>query len=697
MTRYFYRSSLKDFIEKSLNDIFGEMSINDDGDTSSTQKYAWSEEIDILKQTLNSWRNENGEILFEYSIPRLGKRVDVVLLLRGIVFVIEFKAGQEAYLRPDMEQVMDYALDLKNFHLASHHRTIVPILVATEAQESSNDLFFSIYDDHIYNPLFANAHTLTLLIHRVIEKESAQPSNVSDFQDWAISRYAPTPTIIEAASALYRNHSVENITKTEASGESLSKTTQYLIDIINQSRRNGDKSICFVTGVPGAGKTLVGLNVAIQQAIAENEGEDNRNLAVYLSGNGPLVKVLTAALAKDKQQQEREKGNKCNLTDAKREVSQFIQIIHRYRDNMLNKIKLPIENGRLEIDESKSIEFGQTGHGEVEHVAIFDEAQRSWDLEHLSGWLARGGSRGGKKKIANFPMSEAEFLIWSLNLRKDWAVIICLVGGGQEINTGEAGISEWIRAVNTTFPNWKVYISNHLTDKEYAEGNVSKLLENNPNKTYDERLHLSVSMRSFRAEDLSRFVHLLLDRNKEEAKLVYESLKDRYPIVLTRNLDKAKEWIKQRSRGTERYGMVVSSQAYRLKPLAIDVRLQPDVEHWFLADKDDIRSSLFLEDVATEFDIQGLELDWTCVVWDGDFRYSDKGWKHYSFKGSKWQNINKPESQAYQLNAYRVLLTRARQGMVLVIPEGNSEDHTRKPEFYDDTYKYLRSIGLEEI
>lgn len=489
MTRYFYQSSIQDFIEKSATNIFGEMSINDDGDTAATQKYAWSEEIEILKQALNSWKEENGEILFEYSIPRLGKRVDVVLLLRGIVFVIEFKAGEEAYLRTDMEQVMDYALDLKNFHLASHHRTIVPILVATEAKESSNNLFQSVYDDHIYNPIFANADTLSSLIERVIEKELAQPSSANDFQDWAISRYAPTPTIIEAASTLYRNHSVEDITRTEASGESLCKTTQYLIDIINRSRENGEKSICFVTGVPGAGKTLVGLNVVIQQAVA-NEEKDDRNLAVYLSGNGPLVKVLTAALAKDKQQQEREKGYKYNLTEAKREVSQFIQIIHRYRDNMLNKIKLPIENGTLEIDESKSIELGQSGHGEVEHVAIFDEAQRSWDLEHLSGWLARGGSRGGKKKIANFPMSEAEFLIWSLNLRKDWAVIICLVGGGQEINTGEAGISEWIRAVNTTFSNWKVYISNHLTDKEYAEGNVSKLLEKNPNKTYDERLHL---------------------------------------------------------------------------------------------------------------------------------------------------------------------------------------------------------------
>lgn len=698
INRYFYRSELSIFVQDSADDIFGKIARNDEGDSVAEQKYAWSEEIEIMQQVLLPWKDENGEIIFEYSIPRLGKRIDVVVLLRGIVFAIEFKAGEEVYLRADMEQVMDYALDLKNFHLGSHHRTIVPILVATEAKKSSHELRFSVYDDQIYNPLLTNADNLGRLIGEVLEREQAQPSSIDEFADWAISRYSPTPTIIEAASALYQSHSVEDITRHEAAGAALEETTQFVLDIINHSKEHGEKSICFVTGVPGAGKTLVGLNVAIQQSIkAENDPEGERNLAVYLSGNGPLVKVLTAALAKDKQKREREKGNKCNITDAKREVSQFIQIIHRYRGNMLAKIKLPITNGKLEIDETKSVAHHTAGHGEVEHVAIFDEAQRSWDLEHLAGWLARGGSRGGMKKVPDFPMSEAEFLIWSLDLRKDWAVIVCLVGGGQEINTGEAGIGEWIRAVNETFPDWKVYLSKHLTDKEYAEGNVAELVSNNPNAQQVDQLHLAVSMRSFRAENLSKFVHYILDRDIERAKFLYQSFKDKYPVVLTRDLNKAKAWLEEKARGSERYGLVVSSQAYRLKPLAIDVRLQPDIESWFLADKMDVRSSLFLEDAATEFDIQGLELDWTCLVWDGDFRYTLDGWDHNAFRGSKWQKIRQKEGQAYQLNAYRVLMTRARQGMIICVPEGKHEDHTRQPEFYDGTYEYLKSIGLEEI
>lgn len=698
INRFFYKSSLSDFVNDSLDVIFGKISRNDEGDSGKEQKYAWTEEIEILQDVLLPWSDENGEIIFEYSIPRLGKRIDVVLLLRGIVFVVEFKAGEDSYLQSAVEQVMDYALDLKNFHLASHHRTIVPILVATEARRSSRELRFSVYDDQIYNPLLTNTKNLGRLINEVLEKEQAQPSSANEFADWAISRYSPTPTIIEAASALYQNHSVEDITRHEAAGAALEETTQFVLDVISYSKEHGEKSICFVTGVPGAGKTLVGLNVAIQQSIkAEKDPKGERNLAVYLSGNDPLVKVLTAALAKDKQRREHEKGNKCNITDARREVSQFIQIIHRYRGNMMAKIKLPIMGGKLEIDEMKSIAHHTAGHGEVEHVAIFDEAQRSWDLKHLASWFARGGSRGGLKKVPNFPMSEAEFLIWSLDLRKDWAVIVCLVGGGQEINTGEAGIGEWIRAVNETFPNWKVYLSKYLTDKEYAEGNVAELVSQNPNAKQVDQLHLAVSMRSFRAENLSRFVHYVLDRDVERARRLYRSFKDKYPVVLTRDINKAKAWLVAKARGSERYGLVVSSQAYRLKPLAIDVRLQPDIENWFLADKMDVRSSLFLEDAATEFDIQGLELDWTCLVWDGDFRYTPDGWDHNSFKGSKWQKIRKKEAQAYQLNAYRVLMTRARQGMIICVPEGKIEDHTRQPEFYDGTYRYLKSLGLEEI
>ena len=295
-----------------------------------------------------------------------------------------------------------------------------------------------------------------------------------------------------------------------------------------------------------------------------------------------------------------------------------------------------------------------------------------------------------------FVLSEAAFLIWSLDQRKDWATIVCLVGGGQEINTGEAGISEWIEALNRKYKNWHVHISDRLNEDEYMNGLVLSKLSDRENIWVKSELHLAVSMRSFRAEKLSSFVHALLNLEMEKSQFLYKEL-TRYPIVLTRDIEKAKKWLKQKARGSERYGMIVSSNAYRLKPLAIDVRVQPDTVSWFLNDKDDIRSSYFLEDVATEFDVQGLELDWTCVVWDGDLRYRKQFWQTFSFVGNKWQNINKEERKRYLINAYRVLLTRARQGMVICVPEGNSEDHTRQPEFYDGVYNYLKEIGIEDI
>lgn len=512
-----------------------------------------------------------------------------------------------------------------------------------------------------------------------------------DIDRWYISRYEPTPTIIEAATSLYLNHSVESITRKEASGKTLKRTTDYILDVIRKSRENREKSICFVTGVPGAGKTLVGLNVAIEQS-KKNKDDAKESLAVYLSGNGPLVKVLTEALARDKKERD---GGK--ITDARREVKRFIQEIYNYREQMLGKIKTPIVGGQLEIDETLTLAEENSGFAEIEHVAIFDEAQRSWNLDKLADWLARGGSYGNKRKVPNFPLSEAEFLIWSLNLRKDWAVIVCLVGGGQEIHNGEAGIGEWIKACNNMFPDWKVYISSHLTDKEYAEGDICGLVADNTNVTNAPDLHLSVSMRSFRAEKLSLFVHHLLDLNKTEAKKVYEEIKDKYPIVLTRDIEKAKSWLKEKARGTERYGIIVSSKAERLRPLAIDVKRECDVVHWFLDDKKDLRSSMFLEDVATEFDVQGLELDWACLAWDGDLRYTENGWDFYRFSSNQWSKNRKEVNQLYQLNAYRVLLTRARQGMIICVPSGNTADDTRLPSFYDETFKYLKSLGLEEL
>lgn len=688
--RYFYYSRIRDFLVESVDSIFGKLSKNDEFDTLSTQKFAWTIEINLLKSVLKEYEKEDGWIVFEYTIPRIGKRIDVVVLIRERVFVIEFKAGEEKYNRQDVDQVLDYALDLKNFHQGSVDRVIVPVLVATDSVEYASNYQFSQYNDGVYQPILTNSEKLSEVFHNINDTNLQKAEYKTSLSDWVRSRYAPTPTIIEAASALYTQHSVADITRHEAEGAQLEQTTKYVMQVIQMTKNRGEKSICFVTGVPGAGKTLVGLNVAIQQS--EHEYNGKRDLAVYLSGNGPLVKVLTEALARDKKRQENNLGNKYNITDARREVSQFIQIIHRYRDQMLQKLKTPIDGEKIEIDPTKELKDKNAGFAEVENIAIFDEAQRSWDKEHLASWLKR------KKGVDNFPMSEGEFLIWSLDQRPDWAVIVCLVGGGQEINTGEAGIGEWIRAINDTFPNWNVYISSQLTAKEYAEGKEEELLETNDKVIYSEDLHLAVSMRSFRAESLSNMVHQLLDGNINQAKETYEKIKDRYPIVLTRDIDIAKQWLRDKARGSERYGLLASSKAYRLKPLAIDMRCQPDTVHWFLDDINDVRSSLFLEDAASEFDVQGLELDWTCLIWDGDLRWNSSGWDYFEFNGgNKWNRINKEERKAYQINAYRVLLTRARQGMIICVPEGSFNDQTRLPEYYDATFDYLKSLGLTII
>ena len=518
--------------------------------------------------------------------------------------------------------------------------------------------------------------------------------------------------MLKLQKKLYENHSVDDITRHEADNVSTDRTIRYILEVIQKSKKNGEKSICFVTGVPGAGKTLVGLEVAIKQTYQDDSKISEDDGAVYLSGNGPLVAVLNEALAKDNYQKCKAKKEKKNLSDSRREVSKFIQIIHRYRDNMLAKIKNPVKNGILEIDPEKALKNESAGYGEVEHVAIFDEAQRSWTQKRLANYLKRGGTYGNKLKVPNFPFSEAAFLIWSLDQRKDWATIVCLVGGGQEINTGEAGISEWIKALNEKFSNWKVYISPKLIEKEYAEGKVNELLQNNKNVTYSTDLHLSVSLRSFRAEKLSAFVHALLSFDSKSSE-IYKEIKDKYPIFLTRDMEKAKKWLHEKVRGSERTGVLITKESARFKPLGIHVLSSGDESavHWFLEDKTDIRASNYLEDAATEIQVQGLELDYACLLWDADMRARNNKWYFYTFDGkTKWveqkpNTESKQELIKYMLNAYRVLLTRARMGMIICVPRGNSnknksgfyEDETRIPEYYDGTYKYLKSLGLEEI
>ena len=708
--RCLYCEDFKKFLSEKEETIFGYLCDRYHGDALTTTREAWKGEISIVKEVVSKYKDEDGQVVFEYDIPRLGKRIDVTLLFRGIIFCLEFKVGKPDETGADIDQVLDYALDLKNFHKFSQDKIIVPILIPTNYQSSSSLIVKSAYDDGVVNPLVTGRGGLPDLIEKVLEK---YPNESPVDSNWVISPYAPTPTIIEAARALYENHSVEDITRHEADKVSTDQTINYVLDVIKDSKANGKKSICFVTGVPGAGKTLVGLDVAIKQTYQGQDEPVEDEGAVYLSGNGPLVAVLTEALAQDNVKKAKEKGEKKKLTDSRREVAKSIQMIHRYRDNMLMKIKNPVENGVLEIDPEKAVKVEKAGFGEVEHVAIFDEAQRSWTHKRLADYLKRGGTYGNKLKVPNFPYSEAAFLIWSLDQREDWATIVCLVGGGQEINTGEAGISEWIKALNEMFPKWNVYISPKLTDAEYAEGKVNELLKDNKNVTYSEKLHLGVSLRSFRAEKLSAFVHALLSFNVNEAKNLYNDIKDKYPIVLTRDMETAKKWLHNKVRGTERTGVLLTKESARYKPLGIHVLPSGDENavHWFLEDKIDTRSSNYLEDAATEIQVQGLELDFACLLWDADMRCENGEWGFYTFNGqTKWVKQTKNtesnvELRKYMLNAYRVLLTRARSGMVICVPKGNPnititgypEDSTRLPEYYDYTYEYLKSLGIEDI
>jgi schlafen family protein len=658
MRRAYYSDTISDFHQRSNEEILGRLAQGNDFALEQTQRDAWIEEIRILKNVLQP---HEGSIYFEYSIPRMGKRIDVVLVISSAIFVLEFKVGEKEFHAHAIDQVWDYALDLKNFHETSHDSYIAPVLVATNAKASMTIISTTVHEDKLLIPIRCSEELLNQVIVDVLRFSAG--ADINPIQ-WETGRYQPTPTIIEAAMALYSGHSVDEISRSDASAINLSQTSDAISEIIQFSKQKSVKSVCFVTGVPGAGKTLVGLNIATKHI-----DKDNDLYSVFLSGNGPLVAILREALTRDRVQREKEHGHKVKKGEIMSEVKMFIQNVHNFRDEgLIDLIKPPIE-----------------------HVALFDEAQRAWDLQQTVNFMQR------KRGYANFHSSEPEFLISCLNRHADWAVVVCLVGGGQEINTGEAGISEWIEALDRSFPDWHIYISPRLTDSEYGTEKVFEKIKGHRNVTYKEELHLSVSMRSFRAEHVSLLVKQLLDLQPANAQKTLQQIQGRYPIVITRDLAKAKQWLKAQARGSERYGIVVSSQAERLKPHAIDVKSPIDPIHWFLDGKEDVRSSYYLEDVVTEFDVQGLEIDWACVTWDADFRYSKNGWENFSFVGDRWNRIKKLERKIYQKNAYRVLLTRARQGMVVVVPSGDQEDPTRNASFYDPIFEYLQGIGFLEI
>lgn len=655
LARYWYGATIQDFLVSKSDDILGRISRHAGDGHFADQRDAWIFEINLLRPQLQGLQ---GWIFFEFNIPRMGRRVDVILVMGPVIFALEFKVGEGAYGSDAIEQVWDYALDLKNFHEASHDVSIMPILVATDAKP--RPAAYEADADKVYRPVMCNGENLREILEMGL---SLAKGTALDAVAWARASYRPTPTIVEAARSLYAQHSVESIARFDAGAQNLHTTSKRIEELVDEARATRRKFICFVTGVPGAGKTLVGLNIATQR---RDEGKPTH--AVFLSGNGPLVAVLREALTRDEYL--RLKAVKKIVTKKKvaTPVKAFIQNVHHFRDAGLMQDTAP-----------------------PEHVVIFDEAQRAWNFQMTANFMKRKKGRPG------FSQSEPEFLISYMDRHPDWAVIICLVGGGQEINTGEAGISAWLHAAVERFPSWRMFISSRLNDSEYAANSILERAQRTTQVNYEDALHLAVSMRSFRAENVSAFVKALLDCNAPAARGAFEQLRARYPIIVTRNLDKAKAWVRSKARGSERFGLLASSKAMRLKPHAVDIRVEVNPVHYFLNDRGDVRSSYYLEDAATEFQVQGLELDWTCVTWDADLRFNGKGWSYHDFRGSTWNSIRKIENCDYLRNAYRVLLTRARQGMVVFVPPGNVNDPTRSPNYYDLTFEYLKQLGIPEI
>lgn len=646
MLRAYYGKSIADFIQEDDLNILGTLAKNHGYQTlEKSQQNAWERQITILKSQLAEL---TGYIYFEFSIPRMGKRVDNIVILGDKIFLLEFKIGSEQYDKYAIDQVIDYALDLRNFHEGSHYANLIPILIAEKAPIFENNFQTVQNLDHA---ILLNAHNL----HEFFKPYDS--NSLMDVAAWEQSSYKPTPTIIEAAQALYQHHDVEEITRSDAGAKNLSATANCISNIIEQAKQGNKKAICFVTGVPGAGKTLAGLNIANQRLkVAEDEH------AVFLSGNGPLVQVLQEALARN-----RAIKNKIKKETALKETRAFIQNIHHFRDEYLKNSQAPTEK-----------------------VVVFDEAQRAWNQHQTSKFMSQ------KRGQSDFNQSEPEFLIEVMNRHQNWCVIVCLIGEGQEINTGEAGLVAWMQALQSSYPDWQVHYSNLIVNQDNYLQDAAIKSWLSTTGVEQNHLHLATSVRSFRSEKVSAWVHALLDMD-EQAKSLWKEIQSNYPIVLTRDLQKAKAWVKAQAKGSERYGLVASSGARRLKALGVHVKNEIDVANWFLNPKYDVRSSYFLEDVATEFDVQGLELDWVCLAWGENFYYQDNQWHYQSFKGCKWQNVNKEEDKQFTKNAYRVLLTRARQGMVIWIPEGSESDNTRQKEFYDGTYQYLKSIGINEL
>lgn len=686
------------------------------------QIQSWDIEYEHLRKVFQAL-NKEGRIIFEYGIPSLNFVIDVVVLMEGKIFVLEYKNGDSAihYSLEDLKQCRNYALRLKYFHNKSNEKWIIPILVEMNApainfnQEKSEDI-------QVWSTLKCNRENLKDAFTMICEKCKITCDNSWE-RSWEEGIYKATPTIIKAACDMWERNNVRGLDSGESDKDTRLKAEDFVMEIVEQSKEQKKKSIVFVTGVPGAGKTLVGLGLSVR---CQDYG------ASMLSGNDPLVKVLSTALRLDLEKQYKKGMLKDEI--AKKYEHAKKQKKSADRDKETDSIsvdalirtayayKREIIESRLNWEEKSYVLRNDADPG-TQHVIIFDEAQRAWTREKM----LRPGHAGKKQwqDKDSWPFSEPGLLLWDMNQR-DWGVLVCLVGGGQEINTGEAGIGEWMSALTTNpdLKNWQVYVSEKLFEPEYqrkaadgktlkehcdvlrSEGRLSK-------NSKCETLHLTTGQRSIRNNKVSDFVNNLLACNKEDARKLYEEIKATYKIYLTRDVNIAKNKLREMKKSGSyseeaRMGMLMSSEAARLRPLGYEIKKVNEylskTPKWFLAPSEYICSSDFLEIALNEFFVQGLEVDYATVMWDADFRYDpiQKDWEYFCFNGeyNKWSKKDQPKQDIkrfYMKNAYRVILTRARLGMIIMVPEGDKNDSSRAKEFYDNTFEYLKEIGLEEL
>lgn len=641
------------------------------GTQRQSQIVAWRKTLEIVagwrETLLGGWpAAADWHLVFEFKIPRRQKRPDLVLLARDVIFVIEMKVGATRFTAQDRWQAEDYALDLRDFHAGSAHHPVLPFLVITGEPEQAHEgqaTYAGLPTAAVPQGLkarcvhFKDAARALLELYAAHHAGARPPLNA---EEWIQARYQPTLNIIEAAEAIYREHSVREIS--HAFADNLAGTCDAIVEAIERAAKSSERLVCFVTGVPGSGKTLTGLSAAHDPRLRRKGWPP----AVYLSGNGPLVRIVRAALARDHVRQEKvEKG------EAKRRAATFIQIVHEFI-------------GLYAIE--------QPGSHPPEHVIIFDEAQRGWNADQLKRKRGLDGS------------SEADLILEIMGRTPSWAVVVALVGGGQEINTGEAGLPAWGEALVRRQGAWSVIASPEVLPgaPPRAGGHLFRLEEaaSGLAVTRDPRLHLATSVRSPRAQMLSDWVDCLVSGRIEEAAAVLRKTPD-FPVSITRDLETARRWLRERGREDRRYGLVASSGALRLRSYGIEVsagfRRGYGYEDWFLGGPDDIRSSYKLEVAATEFECQGLELDWVGVCWAGDLTWSEAGWKHRRFAGSRWRAVRQPSAQAFLLNKYRVLLTRSREGMIIWVPLGKQGDPTLSSPPLEATWKALLVAGAQPI